>query len=805
MNINSYFDIQGKFYSRERVRSKKSSIIIMPKNSQQDGSSQIKLSLYNNNISKESLLVCILSLLSRWKEVSADSVLYRAFYDELEGTGVRIFISFSSTCRLTQEEGQVILGEAVRLFNDILEVNAYTVQTNEVNFDDLLSLQDEQQVLDFSKEKEHDMDYSFTSITQGTILEKFHGLPQVKANKEVTDLKGRIQEVDSDLLLNETKKSEKRKEILNLEVILEDKQELLLADEKEQKESKKEIVRLEIKIEEMNYQLLSSERIKKDNQKELVKLEKQLQEASTQLLTDEILQEKTQEELIELEEQLEKVTSQLITDEKSQSDNQKELNELKRQLSEANNQLTMSEELKYKNQKEITALEEQLNEVNSQLVANETLQNENEIKLVELETRLDEATVQLVSDAKLQSENEQELSELDEQIDEANAQLISNEKSQGENQKELNELETQLDGVNRQLLADKKLQTENQKALMRLEARLEEANAQLLEDEKLKNQNQKELIELETELEKTDTQLLENEKKQNENQKEIIKLEIKLEKANAQLLEGKMLEEQSQKERVRLETELGDVGSQLLHYEDLYSEKEVDENQEEVIEVEINSLEEQEVQADEELLNKDQEASNDIEVDQKVLTKEYLYSSLAMDESDQWSVEKISDQAEVRTNTWEKFYENSQNNYHKVKGTDDEKNIKTQPVSKIAPKNKVAQPLTREEATIEDLFLNFDSSRTNKTVSIDRKQYNHYINNIKYLNLRWQKYSSNQLESNQNKFQKTFSTYVDDVDVIVAEVLNTARSNKLNKKKVVLNIDDLKILEAYEALSNYLA
>ncbi|HCM89226.1 MULTISPECIES: hypothetical protein [Vagococcus] len=784
MNINNNFNVQGKFYTKERVRAKKSSIIIMPKNSKQEGSSQIKLSLYTNDISKESLLVYILSLLSRWKEISTESILYRAFYDELEGTGIRIFISFSSIYRLSQEEGEVILNKAVLLFNDILKTNAYTTPSNEVDFDDLLCLQEEQQFQKLSnineEQESNDQDYSFISNNQSTTIEKpddfnkntkDHELPQVNDYKEITGLEEKIKEVDSQLLLNEVVNDDNQKEINNLQVILEEKAEQLLSNEKGQKESKKEIVKLEIQIEEMNYQLLSSERIKNDNQKELVKLEKRLKEASTQLLTDETLQEKIQKELIGLEEQLDEATSQLLADEKLQNENQKELKELRKQLDEATSQLLMDEKLQNESQEELHELEKQLKEVNTQLLSNEKLQNENEIKLVELETQLEEADTQLLSDKKLQNMS----------------------------QKELDELEKLLDEVNGQLLSDKKLQNENQKALIKLEVQLEEANAQLLVDEKLKNKNQKELIKLETELDKTNSQLLADEKIQSENQKEIIKLEVQLEKANNQVLENRRLEDDSQKEVVRLESELEKVTGELLS----------DENQEELINLETKLMEEeQEPLHDDNLLIENQEKLITLEVNQHEPTKELPHNLLSMKEIDQWNIEKMmSEQAEFSTNTWEQFYESSQNNYDNIKNTVNVKKIKTQPVSvsKTAPENNVIKPLTKEEKTIEDLFLNFDSSETNKTVSIDKQKYNHYINNIKYLDLRWQNYVGNQLESNQTKFQKTFSTYIEDVDVILNEVLSNTQNKKLNKKKVILNIDDLKIIEAYDALSNYLA
>ena len=187
------------------------------------------------------------------------------------------------------------------------------------------------------------------------------------------------------------------------------------------------------------------------------------------------------------------------------------------------------------------------------------------------------------------------------------------------------------------------------------------------------------------------------------------------------------------------------------------------------------------------------------------MTKEFPHNLILMKEIDQWSIEKMmSDQAEFSANKWNKFYENSQKNYDNIKNTVNEKKINIQPVDKIVPKVNAVKPLTKEEKTIEGLFLNFDSSGINKTVSIDKKIYSHYIKNIKYLDLRWQNYVGKQLESNQTKFQTTFSTYVDDVEFFITEVVRSSISKELNKKKTIINIDDLKMLEAYNALSNYL-
>ena len=284
--------------------------------------------------------------------------------------------------------------------------------------------------------------------------------------------------------------------------------------------------------------------------------------------------------------------------------------------------------------------------------------------------------------------------------------------------------------------------------------------------------------------------MLADEKIQSENQKEIIKLELKLEKANNQLLKGEKLENESQKEIARLETEL---------------EKVTDESLTDKISLETKSIEEQESLTDENLLIENQEKLITLEVNQHELTKEFPNKLISVKETDQWTIEeKMSEQGEFSASTWGKFYENSQNNYDNIKNTVNEKNKKSQPTIQNIPKINVVKPLTEEEKTIEYLFLNLYSSKMNKTVSINKQKYNHYIKNIKYLDLRWQNYVGNQLESNQTKFQTTFSTYVDDVEFFITEVVRSSISKELNKKKTIINIDDLKMLEAYNALSNYL-
>lgn len=274
MEVKSQSNIKSRFFSKERVRSKTSSVMIVPKKIKGSKNSQLQFTLINEKLPLNYLIIAFQLLVGEWEDLFNEYTIYRAFLDEKSNDDIKLLISFNTATKLASDEGDKIIRLVLPRLKNIL-ANLKEPLNNQEREIELLNneIEERKEMLDKLIALKNAQDLNFEKNIKMKLVNLQN---KVTLNEKLSDNLKRISEQlssDKNKLLEDNQVKDKR--IVSLEKNLE-------SSRKDWNSNKEQYVN---KIEELKSKLSYSEKECLFEQNKNQKKIKEFEEANNQLQT----------------------------------------------------------------------------------------------------------------------------------------------------------------------------------------------------------------------------------------------------------------------------------------------------------------------------------------------------------------------------------------------------------------------------------------------------------------------------------------------------------------------------------------
>ncbi|MFI3805633.1 hypothetical protein [Vagococcus fluvialis] len=274
MEIKNQSNIKSRIFSKERVRSQTSSIMIVPKKIKKSQNSQLQITLINEKLPLNYLIIAFQLLSNEWETLLNGYSIYRAFLDEKMNRDINFLISFNTTTKLTSNEEDKIISLVLPRLRNILDNLKEPFNNQKREIESLKNeIEERKEMLDklTAIKKEQDL-----NIEQKIKMKLANLQNQITLNEELSNNLKKVSEqlsLDKNELLEENQSKEKKIEILEKSLVL------------SKKEWDSKIVNYVDKIKELKSELDNFEKVYLLEQDKTVKRINKLEEENKELQT----------------------------------------------------------------------------------------------------------------------------------------------------------------------------------------------------------------------------------------------------------------------------------------------------------------------------------------------------------------------------------------------------------------------------------------------------------------------------------------------------------------------------------------
>jgi hypothetical protein len=789
MITNELFKIKGNFYRQERVRPKEKSIHILPKQVKMTKNAQIELVFTESNLPIHTILYGIHYLLEEWEIIFNDYSIFRIFYDNLPNNSIKFLISFNTSFRLSYVEGDTILKTSFEILENSFKNKIETkhddttfidFMDNELDKQDNLlhSLLNNDEIITQTSEKittlspitlEHQLDYDIPLTNEKeTLFIQINHLQDslVKANKEIellTNLKKNTNKMSTDF----QNTIDKTKEDLYQQITLNNNNLNVIND-----------LRNNLDIKNQNIKT-------KDNK------------------------------IDNLQAKLNIANKEIIFQNEINDNHFSDINELQIKLSDSNNEIQSKNGIIHSNSNTIKELQHKLDKANKEVISKNKTNNNVSDTLIDVQIKLDDSHKELETKNEIIENYSITIKELQNKLDEASKEIISKNETNNNNTTTINDLQAKFDNAHKELNTKNEIINNHSITIKELQNKLDKANKDIISKNETNDNISATLNGLQVKLDDSFKEL-ETKNEIIENYSITIKeLQNKLDETNKDNISKNEINDHFSDTINGLQIKLDDSFKELKAKNELITN----------YSIVINQLQNKLKHSSKNKPHNDINEKNSI-ISNKLHENELLDNSLSSTPSTDKqnntnntnSSSFVSEKELVTTlknisTNWEQLYHTSDSNYQQIKKqpiiskktsySANNKN-RTQPTT-LPNSDEENNRLTPSELNLLALFNNYDSSKHNNSVSIDSQKFKDYMTSLPFLSLTWQSIFKGDSKFHNRKLEQTFQPFIDELESVLEEISLATKPKLLSKKKVVLTIDDLKLLEAYDALYKYIS
>jgi hypothetical protein len=789
MITNELFKIKGNFYRQERVRPKEKSIHILPKQVKMTKNAQIELVFTESNLPIHTILYGIHYLLEEWEIIFNDYSIFRIFYDNLPNNSIKFLISFNTSFRLSYVEGDTILKTSFEILENSFKNKIETkhddttfidFMDNELDKQDNLlhSLLNNDEIITQTSEKittlspitlEHQLDYDIPLTNEKeTLFIQINHLQDslVKANKEIellTNLKKNTNKMSTDF----QNTIDKTKEDLYQQITLNNNNLNVIND-----------LRNNLDIKNQNIKT-------KDNK------------------------------IDNLQAKLNIANKEIIFQNEINDNHFSDINELQIKLSDSNNEIQSKNGIIHSNSNTIKELQHKLDKANKEVISKNKTNNNVSDTLIDVQIKLDDSHKELETKNEIIENYSITIKELQNKLDEASKEIISKNETNNNNTTTINDLQAKFDNAHKELNTKNEIINNHSITIKELQNKLDKANKDIISKNETNDNISATINGLQIKLNgsfkefETKNEIIEN------YSITIKELQNKLDETNKDNISKNEVNDHFSDTINGLQIKLDDSFKELKAKNELITN----------YSIVINQLQNKLKHSSKNKPHNDINEKNSI-ISNKLHENELLDNSLSSTPSTDKqnntnntnSSSFVSEKELVTTlknisTNWEQLYHTSDSNYQQIKKqpiiskktsySANNKN-RTQPTT-LPNSDEENNRLTPSELNLLALFNNYDSSKHNNSVSIDSQKFKDYMTSLPFLSLTWQSIFKGDSKFHNRKLEQTFQPFIDELESVLEEISLATKPKLLSKKKVVLTIDDLKLLEAYDALYKYIS
>jgi hypothetical protein len=845
MITNELFKIKGNFYRQERVRPKEKSIHILPKQVKMTKNAQIELVFTESNLPIHTILYGIHYLLEEWEIIFNDYSIFRIFYDNLPNNSIKFLISFNTSFRLSYVEGDTILKTSFEILENSFKNKIETkhddttfidFMDNELDKQDNLlhSLLNNDEIITQTSEKittlspitlEHQLDYDIPLTNEKeTLFIQINHLQDslVKANKEIellTNLKKNTNKMSTDFqnTIDKTKEDLYQQITLNnnnLNVINDLRNNLDIKNQNIKTKDNK-IDNLQAKLNIANKEIIFQNEINDNHFSDINELQIKLSDSNNEIQSKNGIIHSNSNTIKELQHKLDKANKEVISKNETNNNVSDTLIDVQIKLDDSHKELETKNEIIENYSITIKELQNKLDEASKEIISKNETNNNNTTTINDLQAKFDNAHKELNTKNEIINNHSITIKELQNKLDKANKDIISKNETNDNISATLNGLQVKLDDSFKELETKNEIIENYSITIKELQNKLDETNKDNISKNEINDNTLATINGLQIKLNGSFKEL-ETKNEIIENYSITIKeLQNKLDETNKDNISKNEVNDHFSDTINGLQIKLDDSFKELKAKNELITN----------YSIVINQLQNKLKHSSKNKPHNDINEKNSI-ISNKLHENELLDNSLSSTPSTDKqnntnntnSSSFVSEKELVTTlknisTNWEQLYHTSDSNYQQIKKqpiiskktsySANNKN-RTQPTT-LPNSDEENNRLTPSELNLLALFNNYDSSKHNNSVSIDSQKFKDYMTSLPFLSLTWQSIFKGDSKFHNRKLEQTFQPFIDELESVLEEISLATKPKLLSKKKVVLTIDDLKLLEAYDALYKYIS